>query len=55
MSLHVTNRAEVVELGGILGDAVRALARPILTAAVAPVLAFARFVDDRLSDLGGEE
>lgn len=50
MTLHVTNRAEVVELGSILADA----ARGLLALALAPVLRVARYVDDQLFD-GGDE
>lgn len=45
MSLHVTNRAEVVELGSILADAAREIGRAGLRLLVAPALAFARYVD----------
>lgn len=45
MSLHVTNRAEVIELGSILGDAAREIGRALLRAALAPAFAFARYVD----------
>ena len=54
MALHVTNRAEVVEVGSILGDAARELARLAAGAVVRPVLVLARYVDDRLFD-GGDE
>jgi hypothetical protein len=45
VSLHVTNRAEVVELSSILGDAAREIGRSLLSLVLAPVLAFARYVD----------
>lgn len=51
MSLHVTTRAEVVELGGIVGDAALALAGIVAVRVLSPVLAFARWVDDRLGGL----
>lgn len=45
MSLHVTNRAEVIELGSILGDAAREIGIGLLRVVLAPVFAYARFVD----------
>ena len=45
LHLHVRSLADVLELGGILGDAAREVGRALLGVILAPAFAFARYVD----------